>query len=49
MTKYKYKALQDNTKIVEGEIEANDLREARELIRKLGFIPTKVCMLKFRM
>ncbi len=42
MTKYKYKALQDNTKIVEGEIEANDLREARELIRKLGFIPTKV-------
>lgn len=42
MAKYKYKALQNNTKIVEGEVEAQSLREARELIRKLGFIPTKV-------
>lgn len=42
MAKYKYKALQNNTQIVEGEVEAQSLREARELIRKLGFIPTKV-------
>ena len=42
MAKYKYKALENNTKIVEGEVEAQSLREARELIRKLGFIPTKV-------
>lgn len=42
MAKYKYKALKDNSKIVEGEVEAQSLREARELIRKLGFVPTKV-------
>jgi type II secretory pathway component PulF len=42
MSKYRYKALKDNTEIVDGEIEANSLREARELIRKLGFIPTKI-------
>lgn len=42
MAKYKYKALQNNSKFVDGEIEANSLREARELIRKLGFVPTKV-------
>lgn len=42
MIKFKYQALQDNTKIIKGEIEAQNLREARELIRKLGFIPTKV-------
>jgi len=42
MAKFKYKALKDNTKFVEGEIEAQSLREARELIRNLGFVPTKV-------
>ncbi len=42
MAKYKYKALQNNSKFIDGEIQANSLREARELIRKLGFIPTKV-------
>lgn len=42
MTKYKYQALHDNTKIIEGEVEAQSLREAREQIRKLGFVPTKV-------
>ncbi len=42
MAKYKYKALQDNTKIVEGEIEAENLREAREFIRNLGYLPTKI-------
>lgn len=42
MIKFKYQALKDNTKIIEGEIEAQSLREAREQIRKLGFVPTKV-------
>lgn len=42
MAKYKYKALENNTRIVEGEVEAQSLREAREQIRKLGFVPTKV-------
>ena len=42
MIKFKYQALKDNTKIIEGEVEAQSLREAREQIRKLGFVPTKV-------
>lgn len=48
MAKFKYEALQDNIKIVEGELEASSLREARELIRKLGFIPTMVCLQDFQ-
>ena len=42
MATYKYKALKENKTIIEGEIEALSLREAREKIRVLGFIPTKV-------
>ena len=43
MTIYNYKALKDKNEVVGGKIEdASDLREARESIRKLGFIPTKV-------
>lgn len=42
MTKYKYTALKDNKTLIDGEIEAIDVREAREKIRILGFIPTKV-------
>lgn len=44
MAKYKYQALKDNTKLVQGEVEASSLREAREAIRKLGFVPTKIYM-----
>ena len=39
---YNYVALRNNKDIVKGKVEAEDLREAREGIRKLGFIPTKV-------
>lgn len=42
MAKFKYQALENNTKIIEGEVEAQSLREAREQIRKLGFVPTKI-------
>lgn len=42
MTKFKYKALKENNTIVDGEIDATDYREARNKIRHLGFIPTKV-------
>lgn len=42
MAIYNYVALKDNKDIVKGKIEANDLREARENIRNLGFLPTKV-------
>ncbi len=42
MTIYNYIALKNNKDIVKGKVDAADLREARESIRKLGFIPTKV-------
>ena len=42
MTIFNYTALKNNKEIVKGKIEAQDFREARENIRKLGFIPTKV-------
>ena len=42
MAKYFYTALKDNKDLVKGEIEARNAREAREKIRELGFLPTKV-------
>lgn len=42
MAIYNYTALKNNKEIVKGKVEAVDLREARENIRKLGFLPTKV-------
>ncbi|MDR1327571.1 MAG: type II secretion system F family protein [Heliobacteriaceae bacterium] len=42
MTVYNYIALKNSKDIVKGKIEADDLRQARESIRNLGFIPTKV-------
>ena len=42
MTIYNYIALKNNKDIVKGKVDAESLREARESIRKLGFIPTKV-------
>lgn len=42
MAKYKYTALKDNKTIVQGELDAIDVRDAREQIRVLGFVPTKV-------
>lgn len=44
MAKYFYSALKNNTQIVKGEIEALSSRDAREKIRQLGFLPTKVYM-----
>lgn len=42
MTIYNYTALKNNREIVKGKIEANSPREARENVRKLGFLPTKI-------
>ena len=42
MAKYKYNALKSNNNIINGEIEASNPREAREKIRELGFLPTKI-------
>lgn len=42
MAIYNYIALKNNKDIVKGKVNAEDLCEARESIRSLGFIPTKV-------
>lgn len=42
MTVYNYIALKDNKNIVKGKIEAESLKEARDNVRKLGFLPTKI-------
>ncbi|MDR1169012.1 MAG: type II secretion system F family protein [Heliobacteriaceae bacterium] len=42
MAIYNYTALKDNKDIIKGKIEAASLREARENIRNMGFVPTKV-------
>lgn len=42
MTVYNYIALKDNKNIVKGKVEAESLKEARDNVRKLGFLPTKI-------
>lgn len=42
MTVYNYIALKNNKDVVKGKIEADNLRSARENIRRLGFLPTKI-------
>lgn len=42
MAIYTYTALKNNKDIVKGKVEAEDLREARAQVMKLGFIPTAV-------
>ena len=42
MAIYNYVALKNNKDIVTGKIEAASLREARDGVRQLGFLPTKV-------
>lgn len=42
MTVFNYIALKNNKDIVKGKIEANNLKEARDNVRRLGFLPTKI-------
>ena len=42
MAVYSYVALKNNKDIVKGKIEAASLKEARENVRRLGFLPTKI-------
>ena len=42
MAIFNYNAIKDGKDIVKGKIEAGSIREARENIQKMGFIPTKV-------
>lgn len=42
MAVYNYVALKDNKDIVKGKVEAENLKQARENVRILGFLPTKI-------
>lgn len=42
MAVYNYVALKNNKDVVKGKVEATTIREARENVRKLGFLPTKI-------
>lgn len=42
MAIYNYVALKNNKDIVTGKVEDESLRDARDSVRKLGFLPTKV-------
>ena len=43
MTVYNYTAIKDGTnELVKGKVEADDLREARAAVRRLGFTPTNI-------
>ena len=39
---YSYKALKAGKEIVKGEVTASNLKDAREVIRKMGLVPTQI-------
>ena len=39
---YSYEALKSGKQIVKGEVTASSLKDAREIIRKMGLVPTKL-------
>lgn len=42
MPVYNYEALKNGTEVVQGKIEASSVKEARELVRKIDLVPTKI-------
>ncbi len=39
---YSYEALKQGKEIVKGEVTASNLKDARDIIRKMGLVPTKI-------
>ncbi|MCQ2740059.1 MAG: type II secretion system F family protein [bacterium] len=39
---YSYEALKAGKEIVKGEVTASNLKDARDVIRKMGYVPTKI-------
>ena len=39
---YSYKALRQGKEVVQGEVTASNLKDARDIIRKMGLVPTKI-------
>ena len=39
---YSYVALKQGKEVVKGEVTASNLKDARDVIRKMGYVPTKI-------
>ena len=39
---YSYTALKQGREIVKGEITASNLKDARDVVRKMGLVPTQI-------
>ena len=39
---YSYIALKQGKEIIKGEVTASNLKDARDIIRKMGYVPTKI-------
>ena len=39
---YTYQALKQGKDVVKGEVTASNLKDARDIIRKMGYVPTKI-------
>ena len=39
---YRYEALKHGKEIIKGEVNASNLKDARDVIRKMGLVTTKV-------
>lgn len=42
MPLYSYEALKAGKQIIKGEVTASNLKDARDIIRKMGYVPTKI-------
>ena len=42
MPVYSYEALKSGKEVVKGEVTASSLKDARELVRKMGLVPTRI-------
>ncbi len=42
MPVFEYTALKNNSEVIKGKIDAEDVRHARQQLRQLGYLPTKV-------
>ena len=39
---YSYKALKQGKEVLRGEVTASNFKEAREIIRNMGLVPTEI-------
>ena len=39
---YSYEALKNGKQVIKGEVSANSLKDAREIVRKMGLVPTRI-------